>query len=150
MHTDNEIVYSNRRVGSRKAVVFECDVRTERGVRIAWQASDISVSGLYLHTSCFVANAIPVGTRVQVQFQLPRSRTTIKVKGEIARYVHANRWNESTCGVGVRFKDLPFHDATYLSERLKQTPPPVPLRKPRPDYASMIFNLATGKRPIWG
>lgn len=92
------ILALRQREAVRITVVF--NVTGEVGARqVVGQARDLSATGMLLETPMPLA----VGTKLPIEFYLPRTRAQIKVTGTVLR---ASKTPEGACLSGIRFVDL--------------------------------------------
>ena len=99
-----------RRRASRANVVIAVEVRDGHGFSL-FSTRDLSAGGVYFDR----AIPHPVGSRVQLSFQLPGDARTIRCSGEVA-----NVPDSSTYGMGIRFLDVSPPDAQRIETFLKE------------------------------
>lgn len=100
------ILSLRQREAVRITVVF--NVTGAVGSRqVIGQARDLSGSGMLIDTPVTIA----VGTRVPLEFYLPKTRSQIKVMGQVVR---ATKMPEGGYQVGVRFTDLNQSDQELI------------------------------------
>lgn len=95
---------SDRRVGFRVDLeVFFTQFVRDRPFRVL--SSNLSETGVYVHRVVLApdAQALPAGTVVGLELELPGTGETIWARGEVCR----ERRARSVCGSGVRFADMP-------------------------------------------
>lgn len=73
------------------------------------QTRNISLGGLYVE----VPNAAPIGTTVQLRFQLPTQPEPVEVSGDV-RWVVKKGASEAI-GMGIRFQGLRARDVWALN-----------------------------------
>lgn len=77
---------------------------------------NLSVGGIFIETS----NPLKVGTRLRVQFCLPKMDREIVTDGVVVRRVELGRMNASSGGMGVQFSDLKPEDKISLDTYVMQ------------------------------
>jgi CheY-like chemotaxis protein len=95
-----------QRQAARITVVFDVAGRPGTG-QVVGLARNLSVQGMLLETPAPVA----VGSVLQLEFYLPRSRWQVKVKGEA---IHAARGAAGAHEAGIRFIDLSQTDQEQI------------------------------------
>ena len=96
-----------RRQGSRVPVQIWVEEKTDRELYFQ-RSANLSRGGIYLENTI----PHPVGTRVNLRFQLPGDAEKIEVKAEVAAAIAG----EEEFGMGLKFVELP--DA--IAERIQQ------------------------------
>jgi hypothetical protein len=125
-------LWGKNRRNLRRAVSFRCEVVTDPSFeRISDKGIDISAGGMLVHTDSHVE----VGTPVIVSFALPQSRIFMDAIGSVSRVVSARRKGDEGMRVALRFEQFDAVSKAFLEGRLAGTPPPMPARPVRPDYA---------------
>lgn len=131
------LVYARQRRALRRAVPVECQVVRERDFRmIATRGVDLSPDGMLV-----VAQApVLTGEPVIVSFRLPRSGAWgwFDAEGTVARVVHGRRPGDKGRRFGLAFDGLDESVRIFMENALRGTPPPVPARAPRIDYAASV------------
>jgi hypothetical protein len=132
------LVYARQRRALRRAVPVECQVVRERDFRmIATRGVDLSPDGMLV-----VAQApVLTGEPVIVSFRLPRSGGWgwwFDAEATIARVVHGRRPGDRGRRLGLAFDGLDEGVRMFMENALRGTPPPVPARAPRIDYAASV------------
>ncbi len=95
---------SDRRIGFRVDLdLFLTQFIRDRPFRVL--SSNLSETGVYLHRVALGPDtpALPAGTVVGLELELPGTGETIWARGEVRR----ERVARSVCGSGVRFADMP-------------------------------------------
>ncbi len=95
---------SDRRIGFRVELdLFLTQFIRDRPFRVL--SSNLSETGVYLHRVALEpdAPALPAGTVVGLELELPGTGEVIWARGEVRR----ERLARSVCGSGVRFADMP-------------------------------------------
>ena len=95
---------SDRRIGFRVELeLFLTQFIRDRPFRVL--TSNLSETGVYLHRVTLEPDppALPAGTVVGLELELPGTSEVIWARGEVRRERHAR----SLCGSGVRFADMP-------------------------------------------
>ena len=98
---------TERRQGARVPVQIWVEEKTDRELYFQ-RSANLSTGGIYLENTI----PHPVGTRVNLRFQLPGDEEKIEVKAEVAAAIAG----EEEFGMGLKFLDL--GDAT--AEKIKQ------------------------------
>ena len=73
------------------------------------QTRNISLGGLYLES----ASPLPIGTTVQLRFQLPTQPEPVEVAGDVRWVVKKGAGDQS--GIGIRFQGLRARDVWALN-----------------------------------
>jgi uncharacterized protein (TIGR02266 family) len=73
------------------------------------QTRNISLGGLYLES----ATPLPIGTTVQLRFQLPTQSEPVEVAGDVRWVVKKGTGDRS--GIGIRFQGLRARDVWALN-----------------------------------
>ena len=73
------------------------------------QSVNISLGGLYLES----ASPLPIGTTVQLRFQLPTQPEPVEVAGDV-RWIVKKEKSDQT-GIGIRFQGLRARDVWALN-----------------------------------
>jgi len=98
-----------RRIDPRYDRQLEIEVQFEGKKQIS-QTRNISLGGLYLES----ATALPIGTTVQLRFQLPTQPEPVEVAGDV-RWVIKQEGPNDKNGVGIRFQGLRARDVWALN-----------------------------------
>jgi uncharacterized protein (TIGR02266 family) len=97
-----------RRIDPRYDRQLEVEVLFE-GKRQTSQTRNLSLGGLYLES----AAPLPIGTTVQLRFQLPTQPEPVEVAGDV-RWV-VKRGPGDSSGIGIRFQGLRARDVWALN-----------------------------------
>src|SRR4029077_10085686 len=97
-----------RRIDPRYDRQLEIEVLFE-GKRQTSQTLNISLGGLYLES----ASPLPIGTTVQLRFQLPTQPEPVEVAGDVRWVVKKGAGDAS--GIGIRFQGLRARDVWALN-----------------------------------
>jgi uncharacterized protein (TIGR02266 family) len=104
-----------RRIDPRYDRQLEIEVLFEGKKQIS-QTRNISLGGLYLES----ASALPIGTTVQLRFQLPTQPEPVEVAGDV-RWVVKKEGAGEKSGVGIRFQGLRARDVWALNRYFQST-----------------------------
>ncbi len=129
------LVHARQRRALRRAVPFECQVVRERDFRmIAARGLDLSPDGM------LVAARAPVltGEPVVLTFRLPRAAGWFDAEATVARVVHGRRPGDRGRCLGLVFDLIDERVRALMEKTLRGTPPPLPTRELRVDYAASI------------
>ena len=96
-----------RRIDPRYERQMEIEVTVE-GTRQTSQTKNISLGGLYLESP----TSLPIGTTVQLRFQLPTQPEPVEVAGDVRWVVKKGPGDQS--GIGIRFQGLRARDVWAL------------------------------------
>lgn len=97
-----------RRIDPRYDRQLEIEVLFE-GKKQTSQTRNISLGGLYLES----ATPLPIGTTVQLRFQLPTQPEPVEVAGDVRWVVKKGAGDSS--GIGIRFQGLRARDVWALN-----------------------------------
>jgi uncharacterized protein (TIGR02266 family) len=97
-----------RRIDPRYERQLEVEVLFE-GKKQTSQTRNISLGGLYLDSGA----AMPIGTTVQLRFNLPTQPEPVEVAGDV-RWVVKKGTGEAS-GIGIRFQGLRARDVWALN-----------------------------------
>ena len=97
-----------RRIDPRYERQLEVEVLFE-GKKQTSRTQNISLGGLHLES----ATALPIGTTVQLRFQLPTQPEPVEVAGDV-RWV-VRKGNGEVSGLGIRFQGLRARDVWALN-----------------------------------
>ena len=127
----------------RRAVTTECQVVSDRLFRLlSDQALDISKEGMLVESDALTC----VGEELIVSFRLPGTRLWLDAEAEVARIVRGRRTGDRHRALGIRFTHIDSLNLAMLSGSLVGTPPPVPHRRLRRDYARTVEMI---QRAAW-
>ena len=102
-----------RRRAVRVSVVIPIEVRDAHGFSLH-SCSDLSVGGVYFDR----AIPHPVGSRVELSFNLPGDERAVRCGGEVVNVPDTHQY-----GMGVRFVDLTAADEAMLMEFIGEEQP---------------------------
>jgi type IV pilus assembly protein PilZ len=77
---------------------------------------NLSSGGIFIETS----KPLKVGTKLKVQFCLPKMKKEILADGVVVRKVDLGRANPGAGGMGIQFSDLNLEDKTSLDEYIQE------------------------------
>jgi uncharacterized protein (TIGR02266 family) len=97
-----------RRIDPRYERQIAVEVLCE-GKRQTSQTRNISLGGLHLDSP----TALPIGTTVQLRFELPTQPEAIEVAGDVRWVVKSGTGEQS--GIGIRFQGLRARDVWALN-----------------------------------
>ena len=98
-----------RRIDPRYDRQLEIEVLFEGKKQIS-QTRNISLGGLYLES----ASPLPIGTTVQLRFQLPTQPEPVEVSGDVRWVVKKGAAGDQS-GIGIRFQGLRARDVWALN-----------------------------------
>ena len=101
-----------RRQGSRVPVQIWVEEKTDRELYFQ-RSANLSIGGIYLENTI----PHPVGTRVNLRFQLPGDADKIEVKAEVAAAIAG----EEEFGMGLKFIDLGADIADKIKQYIART-----------------------------
>jgi len=117
----------------RRAVTLRCEaVSLDRCRLLGDRISDLSASGLLLPTD------EPALENEIVLVHLLAGERPIVAEAHVARVVAGARRSDRGRALGLRFTRVQRRPLGALLRRLRGTPPPVPRRPVRPDYAATV------------
>jgi PilZ domain len=134
------LVPANQRRSLRRAVRVDCQVVRERDLRLLgdW-ALDLSPDGMLVVTR----DVVLTGEEVIVSFSIPRTRVIVDAVATVARVVHGRRPSDRhRRALGIAFDAIEPDVERLLRASLRHTPPPLPSRRPRVDYAASVHLAA--------
>lgn len=97
-----------RRIDPRYDRQLEIEVLFEGKKQIS-QTRNISLGGLYLEST----SPLPIGTTVQLRFQLPTQPEPVEVSGDVRWVIKKGAGDQS--GIGIRFQGLRARDVWALN-----------------------------------
>ncbi|HEX8952412.1 MAG TPA: TIGR02266 family protein [Polyangia bacterium] len=101
-----------RRQGSRVPVQIWVEEKTDRELYFQ-RSANLSSGGIYLENTI----PHPVGTRVNLRFQLPGDSEKLEVKAEVAAAIAG----EDDFGMGLKFVDVPEAIAERIQKYVART-----------------------------
>jgi len=130
------LVHVQQRSVLRRSVRVDCQVVRERDFKLVGSRSiDLSPAGMLV----MLQEPVLTGEPLFVAFRLPRSDYWFDSEGFVARVLHARRPGDMCRSFAVQFESLDPGAQEYLGKTLRGTPPPLPLREPRIDYAGTLL-----------
>ncbi len=130
---DSFLTSATDRRSIRRAVRIACQVVRERDFRLVGARTlDLSYEGM------LVACDVPVltGELVVFSFQIPSLGEWIDGEGVVARVVHGRRPLDPCHSIGIEFIGLDACAREALRVGFKGSPPPLPARAMRIDWAA--------------
>jgi uncharacterized protein (TIGR02266 family) len=103
---------TERRQGNRVPVQIWVEEKTDRELYFQ-RSANLSSGGIYLENTI----PHPVGTRVNLRFQLPGDADKIEVKAEVAAAIAG----EEEFGMGLKFIDLGADIADKIKQYIART-----------------------------
>ena len=103
---------TERRQGNRVPVQIWVEEKTDRELYFQ-RSANLSTGGIYLENTI----PHPVGTRVNLRFQLPGDADKIEVKAEVAAAIAG----EEEFGMGLKFIDLGADIADKIKQYIART-----------------------------
>jgi uncharacterized protein (TIGR02266 family) len=103
---------TERRQGNRVPVQIWVEEKTDRELYFQ-RSANLSTGGIYLENTI----PHPVGTRVNLRFQLPGDADKIEVKAEVAAAIAG----EEEFGMGLKFVDLGADIADKIKQYIART-----------------------------
>jgi len=103
---------TERRQGNRVPVQIWVEEKTDRELYFQ-RSANLSSGGIYLENTI----PHPVGTRVNLRFQLPGDADKIEVKAEVAAAIAG----EEEFGMGLKFLDLGADIADKIKQYIART-----------------------------
>jgi c-di-GMP-binding flagellar brake protein YcgR len=129
------LVRVQQRNALRRAMRVDCQVVRERDFTLlASRGVDVSPSGMLV----MAQERVLTGEPVIVSFRLPRGFFWFDAEGTVSRVVHGRRPGDTGRCFGIEFHTIDKACQWLLTLALRGTPPPVPKRQPRIDYAESI------------
>ena len=106
--------YIENRRDTRKPVALKIGYETMDQFFIDY-ASNISMGGVFIRTR----NPLPVGTRLNIKFNLPNLGQIIETTGIIVHLVHAG---DDAHGMGLYFDDLDIDNKELIDKLINSAP----------------------------
>jgi hypothetical protein len=133
------LVHVQQRRVLRRSVRVDCQVVRERDFRLVGSRSiDLSPAGMLV----MLQEPVLTGEPLLVAFRLPRSDYWFDSEAVVARVLHARRPGDLCRSFAVEFESLDAGAQEFLGRTLRGTPPPLPMREPRIDYAGSVLKAA--------
>ena len=134
-----DILPARQRGVIRRAIVTRCEAVAESGFRMIGRSlQDLSAEGAFLATFA----EVDVGEEVYLSFQAPRTGLWMDAVARVVRKVPGRRSRDFVRGVGLVFERLDAADRAVLEASIRRTPPPVPARARRMDYAGAVAAIS--------
>jgi hypothetical protein len=125
----------------RRAVDLRCQVIRERDFTLVGdRAIDISPEGMRV----IGERGLAVGESLHVAFRATDFGLWFHTDAVVARIEHGRRENDVGPAIGIRFQSLDPVSRLILRGAFKRTPPPLPRREQRIDYAETVRRIALG------
>jgi c-di-GMP-binding flagellar brake protein YcgR len=132
-------VPKNDRKSMRHHVRIDCQVVREHDFELVGHRTlDLSADGMLVRT----ASAVRVGESMLVSFQATQLGIWFDAEAEVTRLIRGRRPEDEGRAFGLRFIDMPKVSRLILRGHLRRTPPPLPKRPQRVDYAATIRQIA--------
>jgi c-di-GMP-binding flagellar brake protein YcgR len=132
-------VRKNDRKTTRHHVRIDCQVIRERDFSLVGHRTlDLSADGMLVRTS----DDVKVGETMLVSFQATPLGIWFDTHAEVTRLVRGRRPEDEGRAFGLKFIDLAPISRLILRGHLRRTPPPLPKRPRRIDYAATIHKIA--------
>jgi hypothetical protein len=133
------LVHARQRRTIRRAVPVECQVVRERDFRlVSDRGLDLSPDGMLV----VAEGRVLTGEPVVVSFRVPCTGWWFDAEATIARVVHGRRPTDKGRRYGLAFDGLDQSIRMLIDWALRGTPPPIPARARRVDYAASIHLAA--------
>ena len=133
------LVHAQERRIVRRAMRVECQVVREHDFRLLGSRGvDLSPLGMLV----MAQERVLTGEPVVVSFRVPRSSWWFDAEATVARVVHGRRPGDLGRCFGLSFEPLETGVTEFLRRALRGTPPPLPMREPRLDYAASVHMAA--------
>jgi len=133
-------VRKNERREVRRAVSMTCQIVRERDFRlVAETALDVSPDGMLVATDV----DIEPGENVFVSFRATELGIWFDTEASVARVIRGRRPGDKGRGVALRFSTMPRVKRLILRGHLRRTPPPIPRRAQRIDWAATVRSFET-------
>jgi hypothetical protein len=133
------LVHAQQRSALRRAVRVDCQVVREHDFKlIGTRGVDLSPGGMLV----MAQEQVLTGEPVIVAFRLPRGFCWFDSLATVTRVVHGRRPGDTGRCFGVQFHTLDAGTQWFLSLALRGTPPPLPRRHQRIDYAASVHLAA--------
>lgn len=122
----------------RRAVRSRCQAVTENEFELLGEEIlDLSPHGMLVKSE----REPSIGEEVIVSFRAPGTGLWMDAEATVARLVRGRRSGDRSRGVGLVFRRLDTVSHRILAESLRGSPPPVPARGLRKDYARSIRHI---------
>ncbi len=129
------LVHAQQRTAVRRAIRVDCQVVRERDFKLLGSRGvDLSPAGMLV----MAQEPVLTGEPVIVAFRLPRGFYWFDAEAVVTRVVHGRRPGDAGRCFGIEFQTLDPGCQSLQTLALRHTPPPVPRREPRIDYAASV------------
>jgi hypothetical protein len=136
-HLSPHLSPAHSRQGLRRSVELSCElVSLERFAILGRRTLDVSRGGALIVAS---EDAEP-GEQVLLHLTAP-DQTRVCAEAVVSRVVHGQRRGDSGRALGLRFLRTPTLRLDRLMRQLRGTPPRVPGRHLRVDYAAIVRSI---------
>jgi hypothetical protein len=133
------LVHAQQRSALRRAIRVDCQVVREHDFKLLGSRGvDVSPAGMLV----MAQEPVLTGEPVIVAFRLPRGLYWFDAEAIVTRVVHGRRPGDTGRCFGLEFQTLDPDCKWLLALALRGTPPPVPRRAPRIDYAASVHLAA--------
>jgi hypothetical protein len=133
------LVHAQQRTALRRAVRVDCQVVREHDFKmLGSRGVDLSPAGMLV----MAQEPVLTGEPVIVSFRLPRGLYWFDAQATVARVVHGRRPGDTGRCFGLEFHTFDDDCKWFLALALRGTPPPVPCRAARIDYAGSVHLAA--------
>lgn len=133
-HLSPHLPVASSRQGLRRAIELPCEVVSlDRFALLGERTLDVSLGGALIAASADVE----AGEHVLLHLTAP-DQTKVCAEAVVARVVQGQRQGDSGRALGLRFLRASTLRLQRLMAQLRGTPPPVPGRHLRVDYAAMV------------
>lgn len=127
-----------QRSSIRRGLMLDCEVVSERDFRLLGEITyDVSRDGILLEALDFAEIDEPV----IFSLRLPYSEELLEGHGRVARIVRGLRETDEGPAIGIEFTELDAVMSARLEAALRGSPPPVPARAQRRDYAAAVREI---------
>lgn len=134
------LVHAQQRSAVRRAIRVDCQVVREHDFKLLGSRGvDVSPAGMLV----MAQEPVLTGEPVIVAFRLPRGLYWFDAEAVVTRVVHGRRPGDTGRCFGLEFHAFDPDCKWLLALALRGTPPPVPRRAPRIDYAASVHLAAT-------
>lgn len=114
-----DAAWEERRAAPRKEVITEVTLESDTNFYTGFTV-DLSTGGLFIVTW----DLLPIGTRVNLSFSLPRTREMIAVQGVVRWLRELNRNNPDLWpGMGIQFLEVPERAKASIEAFMKDREP---------------------------
>jgi hypothetical protein len=133
------LVHAQQRSALRRSVRVDCQVVREHDFKLVGSRGvDLSPAGMLVMSQ----EPVLTGEPVIVAFRLPRGLYWFDSLATVTRVVHGRRPGDTGRCFGLEFHTLDSGCQWLLALALRGTPPPIPKREARIDYAASVHMAA--------